>query len=175
MRNATSGDQIKIWYSEELDGGRIVRDRDQITDYWDRYTCKGGPEETFEPDTRYNGYRYIEIEGYPGGTLAPGDVRLVRSHTELDVTGSFTSSNPLLNEIYEMCVRTERNATQGIFVDCPQREQAQYTSDLVFQGLQSFYAFDRPLVLRKAVLDFKFAAVGLPGFFLGRAPARGCS
>ena len=61
-----AGNVITVWYSEEKSGSRIVRNRDGITNYYDKYTCKGGASETWEPDVKYNGFRYIEIEGYPG-------------------------------------------------------------------------------------------------------------
>jgi len=158
IEGADAGQQIRIWYAEEKDGDRIVRDSNSISNYYDQYTCKGGATETWAPDTKYNGFRYVEIEGYPG-TLTAERIRLHYSHTALRREGSFNSSNDLVNRIYEICARTQVNACQGVLVDCPHREQTQYAADAAIQGLNIFYNFGNPGLHRKFLYDISDSAL----------------
>ena len=171
VHDATPGSVITVWYSEELDstGQAIVRNRDTITNLYDRYICRGGPSETFEPDIKYMGFRWIEVEGYPG-TLAPADVRLRYVRGALEEVDDFRSSSPLLDSIYRLSVRTELNAVQGVLIDCPQREQTQYLSDLIFQGLNLSHNVRDFGLLRKPLADFNHSAL-LGSILLAASPS----
>lgn len=169
--NTTAGTVITVWYSEVKSGTRIVRNRDGITNYYDKYTCKGGASETWEPDVKYNGFRYIEIEGYPG-SLTATNIKLRYVYTKLNKTGNFNCSNSLFNSIYEITVRTQKNNSQGVLVDCPQREQTQYTADAVIQGLNIFYNFKNSTIVRKCVYDL-WASRLASGNLRSRHPSEG--
>ena len=168
LRNAPPGRTITVHYSEEAASGRVVRDRNDITDYHDVYTTRGDPVETWEPDTRYNGFRYLEIEGWPD-PLDPADVRLRWVHTPLRETGSFRCSSPLLALIRDISLRTQLSCTQGVLVDCPQREQTQYAMDAYVQSLNLLAAFDNTDSLRKWLIDLGASERG-NGVMLSRYP-----
>lgn len=168
VRGAAAGQRIGVWYSEELAAGRVVRDRDGISDYRDAYTARGDPAETWEPDTRYNGFRYLELEGLPG-PLHPADVRLRWVHTPLRETGGFRCSSPLLEAIRENSVRTQKSCTQGVLVDCPQREQTQYAMDAYVQSLNLLASFENTDATRKWLQDLHASEAGT-GVFLSRYP-----
>lgn len=166
--NAEPGRKIRIWYAEEADDHKIVRNGNTIDHYFDEYICSGGSE-IFEPDTKYNGFRYVEIEGYPG-KLTHDDIRLKYAHTRLKKEGAFQCSSPLLNDIYEISVRTQVNACQGLLTDCPQREQAQYIADAVIQGLNLFYNFGYSGLHRKFLYDISHS-FKKPGFISAQHPS----
>lgn len=171
VHGAAAGTEINLYYSEALDssGRAIVRDRDGVTHSYDRYTCRGGASETFEPDIKYLGFRWVEVEGYPG-VLTPLDIRLRYVRGALDVVDDFRSSSPLLDAIYALSVRTQLNAVQGVLIDCPQREQSQYLSDLVFQGLNLSHNVRDFGLLRKPLADFSKTAL-LGSILLANSPA----
>lgn len=89
----------------------------------DTYTLAGVPGgETYEPRFTYHGFRYVEVTGFPGTpTLDSLDGRVV--HAELTSTGSFTSSDPLLNRIWLMNRWAVRNNSMSTPTDTPVRDE----------------------------------------------------
>ena len=69
-------------------------------------------------------------------------------------------------------VRTQKNNSQGVLVDCPQREQTQYTADAVIQGLNIFYNFKNSTIVRKCVYDLWASRLG-SGNLRSRHPSEG--
>lgn len=89
------------------------------TDY---YILKGDPEgEIYEPRFTFHPVRYVQIEGLPAAP-ALGDVEGRAAYAEVDLTGSFECSDPLLNQIQRNCERTFTNSMYGITLDCLYRE-----------------------------------------------------
>jgi alpha-L-rhamnosidase len=96
----------------------------------DVYQCKGGGEEVFEPRFTFHGFRYVEIEGYPG-ELGTDDIAGVVVHSDTPVTGSFTCSNDLLNKLQSNIVWGQRGNFIDIPTDCPQRDERMgWTGDI---------------------------------------------
>lgn len=92
---------------------------DGATDY---YILKGDPDgEIYEPRFTFHPVRYVQIEGLP---VAPalGDVEGRAAYADVDLTGSFECSDPLLNQIQRNCERTFTNSMYGITLDCLYRE-----------------------------------------------------
>ncbi|MEX1024159.1 MAG: family 78 glycoside hydrolase catalytic domain [Planctomycetota bacterium] len=162
------GRQVRMHYSDTLLNGRIVRERMSMTDNWDHYVARGG-EELWEPARKYQGFRYIELEGLSQAPT-PSRIAMRQVHTKLVRVGSFACSEPLLEQIYALSERTQRHCTQGVLVDCPDREQSQYLADAAIQGL-NLAAFARdPGMLRKLLSDFE-AAQPFSGLLFAKAPS----
>jgi alpha-L-rhamnosidase len=88
----------------------------------DVYQCKGSGEETFEPKFTFHGFRYVEIEGYPG-ELKSDDIAGVVIHSDTPPTGSFTCSNDLLNKLQHNIQWGQRGNFVDVPTDCPQRDE----------------------------------------------------
>jgi len=88
----------------------------------DKFTLAGTGRETFEPHFTFHGFRYVEIAGYPG-TLKPDDLRAIVVGSDCPPTGTFTSSNPDLNRLYENIVWSQRGNFLSVPTDCPQRDE----------------------------------------------------
>lgn len=72
----------------------------------------------------WHGFRYFEVVG----EAQVESVAVV--HADIAVTASFSSSNPVLNWLFEAYVRTQlANMHGGIPSDCPHRERLGYTGD----------------------------------------------
>lgn len=93
----------------------------------DEYTFAGGGTETFRPRLNYAGFRYAEITGLPAG--AEPTVVAEVTHNDVAQTGSFRTSNPLLNRIQGALVQTQLNDLQGMPLDCPTREKRGWLGD----------------------------------------------
>ena len=168
INNAKAGTVITIWNSEVLNNGRIVRNRIEMSNNFDKYTCKAGTQ-TFEPDTGYGGFRYLEIEGYPG-TLTSDNIKMNYSHQDLNKTGDFICSNTLFNDIYNICVRTQKNNAQQVLVDCPTREQTGYITDSYIMSNNIMYNFSNYTIMKKVVDDW-WASRLSNGNLLSSSPA----
>ena len=100
--------------------------------------------QTFRPYL-YMGFRYLQIDK-PGETLKPADVVAYARHTKVpdEHAGTFSSSNPTLNKIYELARHSALYGSQEQFVDTPTREKGQFARRRVLHGLR------RPAGLRRA-------------------------
>ncbi|MFH8491077.1 family 78 glycoside hydrolase catalytic domain [Streptomyces longisporoflavus] len=96
----------------------------------DRYTLRGGGPETWEPRFTYHGFRYVEVEGWPGELHADA-LRAVVVHSDMRRTGWFETSDPLLNSLHANTVWSMRGNFVGVPTDCPQRdERLGWTGDI---------------------------------------------
>ena len=152
MNDFDQGDVVTVSYSEVLSNGRIVRDRNGITNYYDQYVCSNDPVQIWEPDIKYQGFRYVELEGYWTG-FTPDKLTALYVHTKLPRRSHFECSSDLLNRVFEICVQSQKNSAQGVLASGPQREQTQYAVDGVIQGLNIAYNFPDPGLMRKFVYD----------------------
>jgi len=95
--------------------------------------------ETWEPRFTFHGFRYAEVEGWPG-ELQPDDIRAVVCHSDMERTGWFGCSEPLINRLHENAVWSMRGNFFDIPTDCPQRdERLGWTGDIqVFSPTATF-------------------------------------
>ena len=121
----------------------------------DLYWLKGGDEaEVWRPSFTYHGFRYAEVRSDRPIKLDENSLTAIMMHTNLQSVGSFSSSNPLLNTIWEMARRTYLNNLYSIFTDCPQREKNGWTADNFLTTELGLLNFDAaPYFLNKWLLD----------------------
>lgn len=131
---APAGTRIRIAYGETLDGdGRLSHIGPDI--WWDkgpcqedRYICKGGGDETFEPRFSYKGYQYIQVTGYTG-ELRPEDAVGYAVHNDVDSLSTFETGHPLIDRLHENIRRTMLNNFHGKPTDTPVWEKNGWTGD----------------------------------------------
>jgi len=84
---------------------------------------------TFRSRFNYHAFRYVRVIGVETAPEA-SSARGYAIRTAYERAGEFTSSNALLNQIYEMVTRTYEALTLGGYVvDCPTRERLGYGGD----------------------------------------------
>lgn len=104
------------------------------------YTLKGDPNgETYAPSMFYTGFRYLEITGIDE-PLPLEDVKALVLYSGMEVTSTFESSNPLVNQIYSNTVWSQKGNFLAIPTDCPQRDERYgWTGDIqVFARTSSY-------------------------------------
>lgn len=108
----------------------------RATDY---YTFKGSGEEIWEPKFTFHGFRYVEVEGYPG-EVTRDTITGVVLHSDMEQTGSFECSDPLLNQLQSNILWGQKGNFVDVPTDCPQRdERLGWTGDIqVFVGTAAF-------------------------------------
>lgn len=89
----------------------------------DRFTLAGTGEESVEPSFTYHGFRYVEVEGYPGVPTAD-DILGVVVHSACRETGGMTFHDaPLLQTIFNNALWSQRSNFFAVPTDCPQRDE----------------------------------------------------
>ena len=94
----------------------------------DRYTLAGKGIERWEPSFGYRGFRYVQVEGFPGKPpLGALTARL--AHSNVAQTGRFASASPLLGKIDAAAIATILNNMHGFQTDTPTYEKNGWTGD----------------------------------------------
>lgn len=90
----------------------------------DSFTLAGtGAPERFEPHFTYHGFRYVEVEGYPG-TPTADDIEGVIVHSACREVGAMVfHDSPLLQQIWSNALWSQRSNFFGVPTDCPQRDE----------------------------------------------------
>ncbi len=108
---------------------------------------------TWEPAFTLHGFRYVDVDGWPG-PIDPDALRAVVCHTDLHEIGTFRCSDERLNRLHE----NVRWGAKGNFVsvptDCPQRdERLGWTGDLQVFAPTAAFLFDCRSMLASWLVD----------------------
>jgi alpha-L-rhamnosidase len=118
-----SGDKITISHAEVLDKeGNFYTTNLRMAKAQDNYILKGDGEETFEPHFTWHGFRYVKVEGYPGD-LKLENFTAVTLYSDMEPTGTFSSSNPLINQLQHNIQWGQKGNFLDVPTDCPQRDE----------------------------------------------------
>jgi len=134
----------------------------------DTYIARGSGEENFIPRFTFHGFRYVEVTGLDRA-LPLQAVTGMRLSADVAEAGSFACSNPLLNQIQEMCRRTFLANLFSVQSDCPHRERLGYGGDIVATSEALMLNFDMENFYAKTVTDFADSARP-DGMFTDTAP-----
>jgi alpha-L-rhamnosidase len=158
--SGAAGTQITLKYGEKLAANGTV-DQSNIDVYvrqgafqTDTYILKGQGTEIWEPRFTYHGFQYVEVRGFPG-TPTAANVQAQVVNTAFDTIGTFTSSNDLLNRIYQATQWSYLANFQSIPTDCPQREKNGWTADAHLAAEQAMFNVDGAAAYTKWIRDFR--------------------
>jgi alpha-L-rhamnosidase len=119
----SEGEKITVFHAEVLDKeGNFYTKNLRAAKAQDNYILKGGEEEIFEPHFTWHGFRYIKIEGYPG-EIKPENFTAVALYSDMRPTGTFTTSNPLINQLQHNIQWGQKGNFLDVPTDCPQRDE----------------------------------------------------
>ncbi len=77
-----AGDSVTLRHAEVLENGELSTRPLRLAKATDRYTLRGGEAETWEPRFTFHGFRYAEVDGWPGEPQADAIVAVV-CHSDL--------------------------------------------------------------------------------------------
>ena len=118
-----TGDTINLFHTEVLDkAGNFYTDNLRAAKQQNTFILKGGDEEFFEPHFTFQGFRYIKIEGLTG-ELKTENISAVALYSAMPPTGTFTSSNALINQLQHNIQWGQRGNFLDVPTDCPQRDE----------------------------------------------------
>ncbi|MDO4648805.1 MAG: family 78 glycoside hydrolase catalytic domain [Eubacteriales bacterium] len=133
------GEEIVFDHGEELDpeGNYFYTLENSTQPQKDTYICNGDDEEVFKPKFTYHGFRYVRVTG--GKDWKKEQFTALAISTENPVTGSFSCSDPSLNQLQHNIYWSQRSNNITIPTDCPTREKAGWTGDVVVYGASALY------------------------------------
>lgn len=122
------------------------------------YVAKGGEREKWNPRFSYHGFQYVEVHGLKRMPRKE-ELTAVLVYSEIERTGSFLSSESLLNRQYEITRRTLEANWHSIPEDCPAREKCGWLGDAHATSDISFYGYDVTRFLGKYLRDIEDSLV----------------
>ncbi|WP_245647885.1 glycoside hydrolase family 78 protein [Paenibacillus borealis] len=118
-----AGQEFQLRHFEVLDQeGNVYTDNLRAARQTVTYITRGGGRESFQPRFTFQGFRYVQLIGFPEN-LSLQDFTGVVLHSDMEPTGTFTCSNPLLNQLQHNILWGEKGNFVDVPTDCPQRDE----------------------------------------------------
>ncbi|WP_254533318.1 alpha-L-rhamnosidase [Natrinema gelatinilyticum] len=160
--NGPEGSEVRITMGEKLNDDGTVHHSwspgypESIQE--DTYILSGEGTETWESSFTYKGFRYVQIEGFPG-TPTTENVEGIFAYTDLESgnDSDFACSNDLLNQIHENTRRALLNNHHGVPTDTPVYEKNGWTGDAQATAATAMYNFDMARFYQKWLRDLRDA------------------
>ena len=155
LNNMHYGDTITFRYSELLNADSTLYTANlRSAECTDRYIAADSWDYWY-PEFTYHGFRYVEVSGIRFEPIPASFTGLV-FYDEMPMTGSFETSDSVINAVY-------RNATWGIRgnyrsmpTDCPQRDERMgWTGDRTTGCYGESFIFDNHRLYAKWLQDLE--------------------
>lgn len=162
------GRTVALKYAELLNEDGTVNQRNlRKAKATDEYICQGEGLESYEPRFTYHGFRYVQIENYPGLLTEERIIGQV-VHSSVRETSGFACSNPLFNRIHQAMKWTLRNNLHSVPTDCCQRDERQgWLGDGHIASEAAIHNFDMHQFYKKWLEDIRDVQDPLTGTLLG--------
>jgi len=147
-----AGTTITLRHAEVLEKEELGTRPLRTAKATDRFILSGG-EDVFEPTFTFHGFRYVEVDGWPG-ELTSDTLTAVVVSSELRRIGEFECSDEMLNQLHRNVVWGLRGNFLDVPTDCPQRdERLGWTGDIAVFTPTATYLFDVDDFLRDWLKD----------------------
>ncbi|QHS62552.1 family 78 glycoside hydrolase catalytic domain [Chitinophaga agri] len=176
-----AGTKVTMYYGEVLKDGALdmVHNTEHMRSMpgelrfqTDVYYLKGGSREEFTPRFVYHGFQYVQVEADNDLALDAKSLEGLFYSTGFEEAGHFTSSDPMINKLYEAARQSYRSNFLSIPTDCPQREKNGWTADAHISAEIGLWNYKTAEGYRKWLNDVRDAQ--LPsGSMPGIAPSNG--
>lgn len=142
------GQKVTFVHGEMLDKhGRvdmrnIVCDERQWQNQTVEYTFGSENEETYTPAFTYNGFRYVEVDGFTDEQATSEAVTYLVQHSDIQNRGYFKCSDEIVNALERM---TENSTLSNFWYfpnDCPHREKNGWTGDAALSCEQTLLSHE---------------------------------
>jgi len=140
--SGAAGDTVVLRHAEVLQAGELATGPLRSARATDTYVLRGEGAEQWAPRFTFHGFRYAEVNGWPG-EFDPSAVVAQVLHSDLECTGWFTTSDPKTDRLHQNIVWSMRGNFLDIPTDCPQRdERLGWTGDVQVFAPTAEYLFD---------------------------------
>lgn len=137
------GDTVRVKFAEVLDKeGNFYTANLRSAKATNTYVFKDNEEVVYEPHFTFHGFRFVMFEGFDKSP-ALDDVQGIVVHSEMNPTGSFSCSDPMINQLQHNIQWGQKGNFLDVPTDCPQRdERLGWTGDAQVFGMTAAYNFD---------------------------------
>jgi alpha-L-rhamnosidase len=158
LANATRGQQVTLRFAESLQpNGELYVANLRDAKVTDKYTANGKGNESWQPDFVFHGFRYVEVTNFPG-TPTVNDFEGKVIYDALQTTGSFETSNDIINSIHKNAWWGINANYKGMPMDCPQRnERMPWLADHAIGSLGESFLFNNGKLYAKWLDDIQQA------------------
>ena len=149
-----TGEEVRLKCFETLDGsGNVYTANLRTAKEEIRYICGGKGEEIYHPHFTFQGFRYVHILDWPG-ELKVEDVTACVLYSDMEETGEFSCSHPLVNQLHSNIKWSMKGNFLDIPTDCPQRDERMgWTGDAQIFCRTSCYLMNTYAFFRKWLKD----------------------
>ena len=126
-------------------------------DYFQTDIVRTKPDKAtrFMPKFNYKGFRYVEVTTRHPLALTAENLKAYFMHSDVPPTGEISSSNELINRIWQAGRAAYISNLYGYPTDCPQREKNGWTGDGHFAIETGLYNYDGITVYEKWMADHR--------------------
>ena len=145
-----AGRTLVLEFAELLKDGKLFNDPLKIlnkslgvkyTHQTVEYVCSGKAAE-YRPSFTYEGARYVRITGVSDGEATEDLLTFELMSTVMEERGTFTSSDPVLNELQRITREATLSNVLNIPTDCPHREKHGWTADAAVSSVHMLMNLD---------------------------------
>lgn len=149
-----TGEEVRFQCFETLDSlGNVYTANLRSAKQEIRYICRGEGEEIYHPHFTFQGFRYVHVLDWPG-ELKEEDVEACVLHSDMEETGEFSCSHPLVNQLHSNIKWSMKGNFLDIPTDCPQRDERMgWTGDAQIFCRTSCYLMNTYTFFRKWLKD----------------------
>lgn len=165
VEGGQAGQEIVLDHTEMLDeDGSLYRKNLRSATPVDKYIVKGTGVEVYEPKFTFHGFRFVELQGYPGEPdLSTITGRVI--HTDAPTAGELKTSHPLVNQLVSNIYWGQRGNFISVPTDCPQRdERLGWTGDAMAFTRTASFNMDVATFFRKYTIDMIDAQLATGSF-----------
>jgi alpha-L-rhamnosidase len=139
-----AGTNITLRHAEVLVDGELALEPLRSAKQEDSIILHGNGPQTWEPRFTFHGFRFVQVDGWPEETpLDENAVTAIVVHSDIEQTGSFASSNDLLNQFHSNVRWSMKGNFLSVPTDCPQRdERLGWTGDAHAFGPTANFLYD---------------------------------
>jgi alpha-L-rhamnosidase len=137
-----AGHEVTLRHAEVLEQGELATRPLRQAAATDQYVLAGGETETYEPTFTIHGFRYVQVDGWPG-ELTTDAMEAVVCHSDMAPTGTFECSHDGLNQLHDNVRWSMRGNFVDLPTDCPQRdERLGWTGDIQMFAPAASFLYD---------------------------------
>ena len=163
--SGAAGTVIKLKHGEQLDKkGRVdisnivvhYRPTDDTDPFQtDIFILNGKGEETFMPRFNYKGFQYVEVTSSQPLQLTKESLTGYFMHSNVPAAGHISSSDTMINQLWQATNNSYLSNLFGYPTDCPQREKNGWTGDAQIAIETGLYNFDGITIYEKWLADHR--------------------
>ncbi|MDX2442490.1 MAG: family 78 glycoside hydrolase catalytic domain [Bacteroidales bacterium] len=151
------GTQIIIRPDELIDEKGNITQSSGGGPYEFKYTLKGEGIEEWQPKFTYYGFRYADVEIIEPRRVETKteliEIKMLHTRNSSPTVGSFSCSDTLFNQIFELINWGMKSNMASVATDCPHREKLGWLEQTYLIGPSMHYNFDIHILYSKIVTD----------------------